>query len=104
MYDDDVPFEDLRRTSEAEASAEPTGIPLSGPSNASPSSSLSGPQVEGETIEDISCVNDQTPGPEQASEDIREVPTQEQQPSAQSTNVPDLIEGNSNDQPYRVKQ
>ena len=61
MYDDDVPSEDLLRTFEAEASAEPTGIPLSGPSYASPSSCLSRPHIEGETTEDISSANDQIP-------------------------------------------
>ena len=36
----------------------------------------------------MSSTSEQTPSPEQAIEDIPEVPTQEQQ-SAQSTNVPD---------------
>ena len=106
MYDDDVPPEDPLRTYEAEASEEPTGKPLSGPLNASPSSSISGPQVEGEISKNIDSTNEQSPGPELLSDAPTANPaqdnisTQDQQPSAQSTNA--LVhrgEGDSNDQP-----
>ena len=77
LYDDDVPSEDPPRTFEAEGFEEPTGTPLSGPSNTSPSSSVSEPQVEKETTEIISSANEQSPCPEQALEDAAEVPTPE---------------------------
>ena len=97
MYDDDVPFEDPLRTSEAEASERPTGIPLSGPLNASPSSSISGPHVEGDISVSTGSADDQSlsleppsdgPIPNPAQENISDIPSQDQQPSAQSTNVP----------------
>ena len=91
---------------------------FSGPSNASPSSSVSGPNVEGEISENLDSANKKTPGPELVSEnisetticskchllkeDIPDIPTQDQQPSAQSTNGPVHQEGIPNDQPHRV--
>ena len=58
MYDDDAPSEDLHRTSEAETSEGPTGIPLSGPSNdTSPLCSISGPHAEGEISEEVGPTN-----------------------------------------------
>ena len=64
MYDDDIPPEDTLRTFEAETSEGPTGLPLSGPLNDSHSSSVSGPQVEGEISVSIASASDQIPGPE----------------------------------------
>ena len=48
--------------------------------------------------EDISEV----PTPEQAQEDISDIPIQDQPPSVQSTNILVPLEGNSNDQPHRI--
>ena len=110
MYDDDVPSEESPRTPKAEAFEEPTCIPMSGPSNASRSSSISGPQVEGETIENISSIDDQTTSPEQVTKNVilettevtPTIPSQDQQPSTQSTNIPVTQEGISHDQSHRI--
>jgi hypothetical protein len=116
MYDDDIPPEDPLRTSEAETSEGPTGLPLSGPLNDSHSCSVSGPHVEGNISVSTGSVNDQSPDQSPSSEppyevptsnpaqeNISDIPSQDQQPSAQSINVPvHQEEGNSNDQLHRV--
>jgi len=71
--------------------------------------------VEGKISENLGSANEQNPSPELLSENISNAPTpepalddiphissQNQQPSAQSTNVPVHQEGISNDQPHRV--
>ena len=112
MYDDDIPPEDPLRTSEAETSEGPTCLPLSGPLNDSHSSFVSGPHVEGDISISIRSANDQSPGSEPPSdvptsnptqENISDIPSQDQQPSAQSINVSvHQGERNSNDQLHRV--
>ena len=86
--------------------------PLSGPLNDSHSSSVSGPQVERGISVNLGSANDQSPGPEPLSdaptpnpvqENIFDIPSQDLQPSAQSTNVSvHQGEGDSNDQLHRV--
>ena len=116
IYEDDVPAENPLRTSEAETSEGPTGIPLSGPLNdTSPLGSVSGPHAEREISEEVGPINGQNPCPEQVLEDVAElsttertqddtlvVPTQDLQPSAQSKNIPVPTEEISNDQPHRI--
>ena len=111
MYDDDIPPKDPLRTSEAETSKGPIGLPLSGPLNDSHSSFVSGPCVKGDISVRTGSPNDQSPGleplcdtpPNPVQENIYDIPSQDQQPSAQSTNVPVLQgEGDSNDQLHRV--
>ena len=52
MYNDDVPFMDTPRTSEAEISAEPIETPLLGLSN-TPLSNSAGLQVKGENLKNF---------------------------------------------------
>jgi len=58
LYDDDTPSVDSHRISETDASEGLTNIPLSGPLNTSPSTSHSGPQVDGECKENISSTSE----------------------------------------------
>ena len=68
MYDDDIPPKDPLRTSEAETSKGPIGLPLSGPLNDSHSSSVSGPHVEGDISVSTGSANDQSLGLEPPSD------------------------------------